>query len=120
MVLNIAIQQNNTVKYPSKGSKQISLYDIAKDSTSAKYRISNTGSTELGRNTSYGESKYDYGLNPSLSLNEGEDLEELIIRNREENKRKEQYKFVSITVIVLAIVTIMIFLLKLMKKESNN
>lgn len=69
-----------------------SLYDAAREivgENSPLHRRTTTGNTEAGRNTSFGESKYDTGFFPNLSMNwdnTGMDLNEQIGENRAQNQ----------------------------------
>src|SRR5690554_50488 len=63
---------------------KFNLYDLAKQ-PSKKYRTSQTGSTEVARNTSFGDSMYDEQFFPNIEMNwdnTGGNIHELIDENR--------------------------------------
>tara|TARA_R110000772_G_scaffold54130_1_gene123509 strand:+ start:20907 stop:26249 length:5343 start_codon:yes stop_codon:yes gene_type:complete len=66
-----------------------SLYEMAKSPSTKSFRTSNTGSTEVGRNTSFEESIFDEDFFPNISVNwgeEGDSLEGVIKENRAQNQ----------------------------------
>jgi hypothetical protein len=68
---------------------KFSLYDIAKAKPKAQlYRSNQTGSTEVARNTKFGESTFDEDFFPDIAVNwgGGDSLDQVIDENRAQNQ----------------------------------
>jgi len=115
------INRGDSIFQTSINKEKVSLYELAKDSSSKEYRVSRTGSTEIIRNTEFGESKFDENLYPNISLNEenqGGSLEELVEENRSQNRKKAISKIVVPISILVVIASIIMLIYRSKKKKE--
>jgi hypothetical protein len=127
LLLFIVTVQGQTIKgdsifQTSIKKEKASLYEMANDSSSKEYKSSRTGSTEITRNTDFGESKLDEDFFPNISLNEedqGGSLEELIEENRSQN-RKKTISEIGIPIIILVVIASIVIVLIYKSKKKKE
>jgi len=100
---------------------QFSLYELAKSPSGIHYKMSRTGTTEVGRNTVFGDSMFDTAFFPNYALNwgdEGGTLNELIAENRAQNQPWIA-KVLTIVVVLVLIVVGVVIVLRHKSKTKN-
>lgn len=113
----------STLQDDSTSINRLSLYELAKNPSDRVFRPSLLPSTEVGRNTEFGESKFDKGFYPNISLNndkEEDSLEQLIQENRADQKKLWRNKLFRIIGIFILVTICILLIVIIFSKKSKS